>query len=253
MKCPLCSHLNQSGSSFCCECGTIFDEQQVPRDAKRCADRPLFQDGYTAGAVPPGTVAQVAVSEDKVSIGQASETAAQMPYSSGTEEMQCPNCKAMNARNAVQCGQCATALVFETPPQTPPQANPRADKDKSYLRYLSILCYIMGAINAVFAMWNGLMLLLVIRGMVTDISRGSALGLTLDSFLSVLVLFFLGKSIAKRRNWLICMVIAFAFLAKFPVGTALSIVTIIVLKRPMVKAMFKDSSMSSLSGEGTRR
>ena len=47
-----------------------------------------------------------------------------------------------------------------------------------------------------------------------------------------------GRSLARRRHWTLCMVVAAIACAFFPIGTALGVLTIVVLAKPQVKAAF---------------
>lgn len=54
----------------------------------------------------------------------------------------------------------------------------------------------------------------------------------------VIGLIVAGRSLARQRRWLFCMIMAGISCAMFPLGTALGVFTIIVLSKPEVKALF---------------
>jgi hypothetical protein len=47
-----------------------------------------------------------------------------------------------------------------------------------------------------------------------------------------------GRSLADRRRWLFCMIMAGISCPSFPFGTALGVFTLVVLSKPEVKALF---------------
>jgi hypothetical protein len=51
-------------------------------------------------------------------------------------------------------------------------------------------------------------------------------------------LFVAGRSIARQRNWLFCMIMAGLSCPSFPFGTALGVFTLVILSKPEVKALF---------------
>lgn len=267
MQCPSCRHVNQAGSSFCCNCGTILDEQPLSRDAKRRVDSLLAQDGYTAEAP---------VSEDMGGTGQVLESSAHRLYLSGTEQIPCPNCYAMNARDAVLCIQCATSLMLgvtgtvqgrdksmfdatnqpvmsqvsaQLPFQTTPRVDPRVDKDDTELRFISRFYYVMGAVYGVFAFFFGIFMLLGLFEVAEEWASGTA------DFVGVIIsLFFLlffavqgalnvlaGRWIAKRRHWRLCFIIGIICVLTGGVGILVGIWTIRVLRRSAVQAKFNAS------------
>ncbi len=66
----------------------------------------------------------------------------------------------------------------------------------------------------------------------------------IGAFLLLLVLAYAiamiaaGRSIARQRNWLFCMVMAGLSCPWFPFGTALGVFTLVVLSKDEVKALF---------------
>lgn len=68
-----------------------------------------------------------------------------------------------------------------------------------------------------------------------------AFGAIITFFGEVLALctFFVGRSLAARKNWLFCVIIAAFNCLHMPLGTALGVFTLIVLLRQSVKATFQ--------------
>jgi hypothetical protein len=122
------------------------------------------------------------------------------------------------------------------------------------LRLLSIFHYVLAGLSALFGL-----LPLIYVGFGAAILSGRldggkggppppflgwfviGLGLFLMAlaFLYVAGLIWAGRSLARRRSWILCMVVAGISCAFAPLGTALGVFTIVVLARPEVKALFE--------------
>jgi len=71
-------------------------------------------------------------------------------------------------------------------------------------------------------------------------------------------IFVAGRSLAARKRYLFCIIVAAINCAFFPLGTVLGVLTILVLSRSTVKAMFQqqgtlDAPPTSVSGPGAWR
>jgi hypothetical protein len=122
------------------------------------------------------------------------------------------------------------------------------------LRLLSIFHYVLAGLSALFGLlpliYVGLGALILSGAL--DGKHGDAppafLGWIVIAFglfalllaaLYVAGLVVAGRSLARRRNWLFCMIMAAISCAFAPLGTALGVFTIIVLSRGETKALFQ--------------
>jgi hypothetical protein len=122
------------------------------------------------------------------------------------------------------------------------------------LRLLSIFHYVLAGLSALFGLlpliYVGLGALILSGAL--DGKQGDAppafLGWIVIAFglfalllaaLYVAGLVVAGRSLARRRNWLFCMIMAAISCAFAPLGTALGVFTIIVLSRGETKALFQ--------------
>jgi hypothetical protein len=126
--------------------------------------------------------------------------------------------------------------------------------DLQHLRYLAIGHYIGAAIMALFAclpliyLSVGLIFLVNLPtmpdgdpfprqffGLMFALIGGMAvLGWTFAA-----LIFVAGRSLAARKRYTFCFVMAALCCASFPLGTVLGVFTILVLTRPTVKVMFQ--------------
>jgi hypothetical protein len=128
-------------------------------------------------------------------------------------------------------------------------------EDEDHLGLLTVFHYVLAGLGAVFSMFPlihlGLGLMLALHPEKLD-SHGSPpsafIGWFFVAVASVIILmgltfavfvFFAGRSLAKRKGYTFCLVMAGIECAFFPFGTALGVFTLIVLCRPSVKAIFK--------------
>jgi hypothetical protein len=129
------------------------------------------------------------------------------------------------------------------------------NNDTEHLRLLTIGHYIDAGITALFACFPlihfslGLMLLLnpptgpeagafpsQIFGMMFALIGGA---LVLGGWTVASLIFAAGRAIKARKRHTFCVVVAAINCAFFPLGTVLGVLSILVLSRPTVKAMFK--------------
>jgi hypothetical protein len=127
--------------------------------------------------------------------------------------------------------------------------------DIQHLRLLTIGHYIGAAITALFACFPlihfsmGLLLLLMppqspdgetiaprLIGLVFALIGGA---IVLCGWTFAALIFVAGRSIKARKRHTFCIVVAAISCAFFPVGTVLGVLSILVLSRPAVKAMFQ--------------
>ncbi len=127
------------------------------------------------------------------------------------------------------------------------------------LRLLSIFHYVLAGFTCLVALVP-----LVYIGLGAALAAG-ALGdggrnappAALGWFLAALGLLFLilavayavclvvaGRSLARQRRWLFCMIMAGISCASFPFGTALGVFTLVLLSKPEVKASFSAGALS---------
>ncbi len=146
--------------------------------------------------------------------------------------------------------------------------------DIEHLRYLAIGHYVFAAITALTAclplihLSIGLIFLFEspptesgelfptrIFGLIFALIGGA---LVIGGWALAAMVFTVGRSLAARRRHTFCVVVAAICCAIFPLGTALGVLTILVLTRPTVKAMFQrpaglDAPLTSTPGPGAWR
>jgi hypothetical protein len=129
------------------------------------------------------------------------------------------------------------------------------NNDVEHLRYLTIGHYIGAAITALFACFP---LIHVTIGLVFILNPPQAEGgeafpaqafglmfaliggaFVLCGWAFAALIFVAGRSIAARKRHTFCIVIAALSCAFFPYGTALGVLSLLVLTRSTVKAMFE--------------
>ena len=126
------------------------------------------------------------------------------------------------------------------------------NQDEEHLRLLSILYYVWGGLTALGACFTGVYAL-VGGGILTAVSQTEQNGppawigpmvfiLMGAVFLLVAVIagltLWTGHSLARRQNYMLCMVVAVITCLSVPLGTALGVFTLIVLSRASVKQLF---------------
>ncbi len=121
------------------------------------------------------------------------------------------------------------------------------------LRLLSVFHYVLAGLTGLFAvipvLYMGLGIVFV-AGVLDEgqphpppafigwIFVAIGLFLLLLALGFVVALIFAGRSLARPRHWLFCMVMAGLSCAWFPFGTALGVFTLVILSKPEVKALF---------------
>ena len=124
-------------------------------------------------------------------------------------------------------------------------------EDASHLRVLSVVYYVWAGLTLCFSCFGGIWMA-VMLGVLSNAGQQTQppppfvaplMGLigTVWIVLAIVMAglsFWVGKSIAERRNHTFCLVIAGLSCMSFPVGTALGVFTFIVLLRPSVKTLF---------------
>ncbi|HWN95242.1 MAG TPA: hypothetical protein VNT99_09425 [Methylomirabilota bacterium] len=127
------------------------------------------------------------------------------------------------------------------------------NQDEEHLKLLSILHYVWGGLTALGCCFGGFYAI-VGGGVMTAATQTQGanappvwLGgifFLIGAFIALLagtvsVLTILsGRSLARKKHYTFCLVMAFVSCLSIPLGTALGIFTIIVLQRPGVKQMF---------------
>ncbi len=128
--------------------------------------------------------------------------------------------------------------------------------DRDHLKLLSIFHFVFGVFSALFAIFP-VVFLLIGFGMISGIFPGesqphdNAPLLTVGWFFIIIaimmMLYFLtlavlkihaGICLANEKRHTFCMVVACLDCIQFPFGTALGVMTMIVLLRPSVKQLF---------------
>ncbi len=127
------------------------------------------------------------------------------------------------------------------------------NQDEEHLKLLSIFHYVWGGLTACGCCFGGFYALLG-GGFMAAAGQNQGQGappaffggifLVVGIFIALLagtmsVLTILaGRNLARRTNYIFCLVIAAITCVSFPFGTALGVFTIVVLQRPTVKQMF---------------
>jgi hypothetical protein len=145
------------------------------------------------------------------------------------------------------------------PGYTPTYASvPVGQADNDHMKVLSICHYVWGGLGAFFGLFPCIHItlgVLIVSGKMRGGAGGGGAGGPPDELLgwmfiimgSLFVLFFetsslltllAGRSIAKRRRYVLVMISAGMNCLFMPIGTVLGIFTFIVMLRPSVKAQF---------------
>jgi len=122
------------------------------------------------------------------------------------------------------------------------------DRDEEYLKLLSIFHYVVGGLAGFFACFPLIHFCFGVAMLVGAIDGAPAfVGLLLVFIATVLILggwalavclIIAGRKLAKRKNYMFCLVMGAISCAFMPFGTVLGVFTIIVLVRPSVKELF---------------
>jgi hypothetical protein len=128
------------------------------------------------------------------------------------------------------------------------------NQDEAHLQLLSIFHYVVGGMAALVACFPFIHVIIGIA-MLTGLLDDSAKGEEAPAFLGwifigvgtfvilagwtlAICLIAAGRSLAKRRRYVFCTVVAGISCLFMPFGTVLGIFTLLVLTRPSVKALF---------------
>jgi hypothetical protein len=137
----------------------------------------------------------------------------------------------------------------------PAPPTPQQILDNEHLRLLSIFHYVFGGISALFACIPIIHFMIGVVFILAPHLFGHGkdqppaflgwLFVILASVIMVIgwsiaaLVLLAGRSIARRKRYTYCFVIACLECLSMPFGTVLGIFTILVLNRPAVKAMFQ--------------
>lgn len=139
------------------------------------------------------------------------------------------------------------------PPVTPPPfAMMQAQQDADHLKLLSIFHYVLGALTGLFSCFGIIYLVLgvlALQGKLPDTQPQEAeiMGVVFTALGAFIVLLgwsiavcqiLTGRWLAARRHRTFCFVVACAECLNMPLGTALGILTILVMQRPSVRQLF---------------
>lgn len=124
------------------------------------------------------------------------------------------------------------------------------EKNINNLKLLTIFHYVWGGLMAVCGCFPVLHILMG-GAMLVSPPSGDAqaqavggvfvvVGLLVMLFIWAIagLIIYAGKSIAERKRWMLCLIVAGISCLNFPFGTALGVCTLIVLLKPEVKAAF---------------
>lgn len=124
------------------------------------------------------------------------------------------------------------------------------EKNVNNLKLLTIFHYVWGGLTAVCGCFPVLHVLMGGAMLVSPPSgdaEAQAVGgvFVVVGLLTMLLIWaiagliiYAGKSIAQRKRWMFCLIVAGISCLSFPFGTALGVCTLIVLLKPEVKAAF---------------
>ena len=131
---------------------------------------------------------------------------------------------------------------------------PQIDQDAEHLKLLSIFHYVVGGMAALFACIPVIHVILgiLLLAMPDKFGHGhdqppafvGLLFIIIGGFIILLgwtlggIIIVTGRSIAQRKRYTFCFVIACIECLFMPVGTVLGVFTILVLNRPSVKQLF---------------
>jgi len=135
------------------------------------------------------------------------------------------------------------------------------NQDEEYLRLLSIFHYVVAGIAALFSMLPLIHLFLGIAMITGSLPGGKpedAMGAMMGWFFVVIAtaiitcglafaacLAVAGRSLAERRRYTFCLVVAGLSCMFTPFGTVLGVFTFVVLLRPPVRALFQPAAAAT--------
>jgi hypothetical protein len=122
------------------------------------------------------------------------------------------------------------------------------NRDEQHLKLLSIFHYVVGGLKALFTCIFFIHFFIGIAMLIGAIEGApSVVGLIMVAMAVVFITFgwalsvcliIAGSSLAKRKRYTFCVVIAAISCMFVPFGTILGVFTIVVLMRPSVKELF---------------
>lgn len=122
------------------------------------------------------------------------------------------------------------------------------EQDEQYLRLLSVFHYVVGGLAAFFACIPLIHFCIgaaMLTGAIDDAPAFVGLMFVVMSIVAITIgwvfavcLIVAGKSLAKRKRYMFCLVMAAISCMFMPFGTVLGVFTIIVLMRPSAKELF---------------
>jgi hypothetical protein len=122
------------------------------------------------------------------------------------------------------------------------------NEDEQYLRLLSIFHYVVGGLAAFFACIPLIHFCIGVAMLILENDAPTFFGLVfmVMSIVAITIgwvfavcLIVAGKSLAKRKRYMFCLVMAAISCMFMPFGTVLGVFTIIVLMRPAVQELFE--------------
>jgi hypothetical protein len=135
------------------------------------------------------------------------------------------------------------------------------NQDEQHLKLLSIFHYVVGGVAGLLACFPILHLVIGIGLVISSLTQsshdgpGALFGLFFiviaGSFILVgwafaICIILSGRFIAKRKNYMFCLVMAGVECMFTPFGTVLGVFTIITLTQPPVKEMFESHASTAL-------
>jgi len=131
-------------------------------------------------------------------------------------------------------------------------------QDQEHLKLLSIFHYVVGGLAALFSMFPVLHLVIGLGLATGSFEEADPMAQTMGWFFTVFAggmilaglgfaccLVLAGRSLARRRNYTFCLVMAGVSCMFMPFGTVLGVFTIIILVRDSVKALFEGQNPSA--------
>lgn len=121
-------------------------------------------------------------------------------------------------------------------------------EEEQYLKLLSVFHYVVGGLAACFACIPIIHLsigIAMLVGAIDDAPAFAGVFLAMIGMIGILMgwtlavcIIIAGRSLAKRKRYMFCLVMAAISCVFMPFGTVLGVFTIIVLMRPSVKELF---------------
>jgi hypothetical protein len=135
--------------------------------------------------------------------------------------------------------------------------------DLDHLRLLSIFHYVVGGLAALFACFPLFHFFIGLAILVGQTESRDPMGPAFAIFMMVFAAVFIlcgwafaiclivaGRRLAAQRSYTFCLVMAAVACIFMPFGTVLGVLTIVVLMRPSVKAVFEPPTMPEPASAG---